>query len=430
MNYTLMHKRFPVVDLELDSASGAIVGIGEVFSWNHLPVGVPVRGSVVDRAALNAWWRGRRIPASRDGLRDALDTLWQFHVFSSEDLLEHCFGLSLSDQYWICPKGSGLTWDEVNFFDNPFSEDVGNILLGRGSSESVNLMSPDNSSDGWLMKKWTIINGKRCLLKGGSGATQQEPYNEALASAICERLGIPHIEYSVISVDGRPFSLCEDFITGDTDLIPAYNVMQTRKKPNHISLYQHFLNCCDGLGISGVVHFLDQMLTLDYLIANEDRHLNNFGLIRNSESLEYIEMAPIFDNGTSMWFASPDRMIRPASPLLPSKPFKTTHDEQVKLVSSFDWLDLSALNGIDEEFREILRGSEYISEIRCGILCAALAERTDLLKGIVNSRSRNRSKYAAADTAHDVQKNVAYSGNAAAADQSMASNGSDCDLEP
>lgn len=28
-------------------------------------------------------------------------------------------------------------------------------------------------------------------MKGGSGATQQEPYNEVLASSVMERLGIP-----------------------------------------------------------------------------------------------------------------------------------------------------------------------------------------------------------------------------------------------
>ena len=28
-------------------------------------------------------------------------------------------------------------------------------------------MSPDNTTDGWLKKRWTVMDGKRCLLKGG-----------------------------------------------------------------------------------------------------------------------------------------------------------------------------------------------------------------------------------------------------------------------
>lgn len=39
-------------------------------------------------------------------------------------------------------------------------------------------MSPDNATDGWLKKKWEIINGKRFLIKGGN----QEPLNEVIAT--------------------------------------------------------------------------------------------------------------------------------------------------------------------------------------------------------------------------------------------------------
>lgn len=45
-------------------------------------------------------------------------------------------------------------------------------------SDSFSLISPDNTSDGWLKKKWTIIDGKRCLIKSGSAPFFQEPLNE------------------------------------------------------------------------------------------------------------------------------------------------------------------------------------------------------------------------------------------------------------
>ncbi|MDR2163733.1 MAG: hypothetical protein LBO70_07340 [Clostridiales Family XIII bacterium] len=35
--------------------------------------------------------------------------------------------------------------------------------------EAFYLMSPDNTSDVWLRKKRKIIDGRRCLIKGGSG---------------------------------------------------------------------------------------------------------------------------------------------------------------------------------------------------------------------------------------------------------------------
>lgn len=33
---------------------------------------------------------------------------------------------------------------------------------------------------------------------------------------------------------------------------------------------------------------------------NEDRHLNNFGIIRDINTLKWLDMAPIFDNGQSL----------------------------------------------------------------------------------------------------------------------------------
>lgn len=403
--YTLMHKNIPVADMELDEASCTISAIGHVYAEAHVPVGIPVKKGVIDRTALNEWWKGRAIPASRAGIKSALAEL---HLATTQKLLEKCLGLSLSDQYWICPTDSGIRWSQVNFFDHPFSDDVGNILFGKGSSGAeISLMSPDNTSDGWLKKKWKIIDGKRCLIKGGSGATQQEPYNEVLASRIMERLHIPHVPYALLVEDDYPYSVCEDFITPQTDLISAWYIMQTLRKPNHVSVYQHYLNCCEAAGIPGIREALDRMMVLDYLIGNEDRHQNNFGVVRNAETLQYLGAAPIFDSGTSLWFDKPTAMIG-ATERLGCKPFKSKHEEQIKLVSSFDWFDSNAIYNIDEEFRELVRGSLFIDHARCDALCKALRDRVDSLKDIVNSR---RTVYASNDCRGDVAEDIAYSGS-------------------
>ncbi|MFZ3129898.1 MAG: HipA domain-containing protein [Desulfosporosinus sp.] len=406
MEYKLMHKDIPVAELTLDDATCAIVKIGDLYTPAHLPVGIPVRKGEVDRAALNEWWKNRAIPASRQGIREALQEL---KLPSTQNLLDKSFGLSLSDHYWICPASAPLTWSEINFFENSFSDDVGNILFGKGSSgEEISLISPDNTSDGWLRKKWTIIDGKRCLVKGGSGATQQEPYNEVLASAIMRRLDIPHVSYTLTLQDEYPFSVCEDFVTPQTELVSAWYVMQTQKKENHVSVYQHYLNCCEILGIPGVREALDRMMVLDYLIVNEDRHQNNFGVLRDADTLEWLSSAPIYDSGTSLWFESPVSMIHPTAAKLPCKPFKTSHSEQIKLVTSFDWVSLAALHGIDEEFREIVKGSPFVDEARCNALCTALRRRVGVLAEVM----REHMKYTAVpDWSSEVQADIAYSGD-------------------
>ena len=383
MKYILMHREIEVAEIELDELSH-ITNIYEVYAEEHFPVGTLGKHGV-DKTMLAKWWAKRSIPASRSGLRETLDLL---HMSVPQELLAKCYGLSLSDQYWISPKDKPLMWKEINFFDHDFSEDVGNLLFGYGEfSDSMSLISPDNTSDGQLIKKWKIADGKRVLIKGGSNPYQQEPLCEVIASGIAERLCIPHTKYTLLWEHEKPFSVCQDFITSETELVSAYHIMQSRKKPNDLSDYEFYLNCAEQLGVKNIREQTEKMIVLDFLTGNEDRHFNNFGLIRNAVTLEWIGVAPIFDCGTSLWYNTQESLIKPLSPNLPAKPFKKTHREQIKLVKDFSWLDMKKLKGMEEEMEEILSQSPYISRERRTVLCDAFCQRAELLGEIANEHT-------------------------------------------
>lgn len=400
MNYTLMHKDIPFADLTLDEATGSVQRISVLLHGEHLPVGVPIHRGMADRAALNEWWADRSIPASRSGLREALETLG---VASSKLLLTRCFGLSLSDHYWIKPADSELTWQDVNFFENPFSEDVGDALFGIPSKkEGFDFSSPDNTSDGFLKKRWKIIGGKRCLIKAGSPPFLQQPFNEVIASKVAKRLGIPHIPYTLLWDNGIPYSECEDFVTPDTELIPAWRVMQTQKKDNQTSVYQHYRNCCEALGVPNVAHALDQMIVLDYLIANEDRHFNNFGLLRDPGTLEWLGPAPIYDSGSSLGYDKLTPQIRSGRNIT-CKPFKRSHQDQLRLVTSFDWLDLSKLQDVDRDIREVFTGAEeFIDKERVEAIITSVNQRIQTLMTFALTQRPQEDSIE-----NDVEKNVA-----------------------
>ena len=383
MNYTLMHKNIAVADIEIDDITGVIARVGSVYAAQHFPIGVAMSGGTLERRALNNWWIGRSIPASRQGVREALETLG---MNSTQLLIDKCMGLSLSDQYWVRPQNTAVQWGDINFFENPFSKDVGDILFGATPhQEAISLMSPDNTSDGWLKKKWTMLNGKRYLVKGGSNPFQQEPLNEVLASEIMQRLHIPHVSYTVTWEQEQPFSLCENFLTAQTELVSAWHIMQSFKRPNHVSVYQQFVDCCEKLGITGVEESLAQMMAVDFLIANEDRHMNNFGAVRNAETLEWIGIAPIYDSGTSLWFDAPNARIGATDK---SKPFRDAHREQIKLASSLDFLDFAALSDIEDIAEEIYGKSPLVDDERKGRLCRAIAARVNLLEKERDSRTK------------------------------------------
>ena len=92
MQYTLMHKNIAVADMELDEATSSIQRIDAVYRPEHLPVATASKRDGVDRAALNAWWIDRCIPASRSGVRKALETL---NLPNTQVLLMFIIGLEL-----------------------------------------------------------------------------------------------------------------------------------------------------------------------------------------------------------------------------------------------------------------------------------------------------------------------------------------------
>ena len=223
-----------------------------------------------------------------------------------------------------------------------------------------------------------------------------------IAARIAERLGIPHIPYTVIWDEGLPYSVCEDFVTPNTELIPAWRVMQTQKKDNQTSVYRHYRNCCEKLGVPGTTHALDQMMVLDYLIANEDRHLNNFGLLRDPDTLEWLGPAPIYDSGSCLGYDKLTPQIRSGAGIT-CKPFKRTHQDQLRLVTSFDWLDLSKLDGIEQDIRETFTGAEaFIDQERMKVIVSSVNRHIQTLEGFLLTQQPQ-----ADSTENDVERNVA-----------------------
>jgi len=371
-----MHKKIPVLDIAIDEETGNIAKILATHDIGHLPVGVRVNATGLDRKALNLWWADRSIPFSRDGLKQVLNTLG---IINTTVLLLKSNALSLSDHYWMRPDNSGLHWETVNFFQNDFPKDMGEILFGREPKEAAqtNLMSPDNTTDGWLRKKWIIKDGKRYLKKGSSGLLKQEPYNEVAACAIMRRLHIPHVDYTLAIEDGKPYSLCETFLTPETELVPAWRVRETLKKSNNDSELTHMLRCCETLGIPDVRAALDRMMTLDFIISNEDRHYFNFGFLRDSETLEWLGPAPIYDSGTSLWHNT--RQV--GVPVL-CKPFRSSHAEQLELVENFSWFDQKKLEGLDDEIMELFSTSDDMDEKRRTAISSAVMERCGRIASI------------------------------------------------
>ena len=157
------------------------------------------------------------------------------------------------------------------------------------------------------------------------------------------------------------------------------------------------------MGIPGAERAIAQQIVVDYLLLNEDRHQGNFGAVRRADTLEYTGVAPLFDTGSSLWFETPTPLLR-AGTKVACKPFKTSHEEQLRLVSDFGWLDESKLEHLGDIAREVLADSDFIDDTRCEAIARALEKRALLLQEHVQHKEK-----AADDVSRDVKRNIAFS---------------------
>ena len=392
MKCILMNKNTEILTLEYDAALKAFTKIIEVKNIDYAPYIVlnyykkDDINNIAFRVNLSEWFKNRGIPSWRDKL-DLL--LHRLGVSTPSELLDKSFGLSLSDQYWLKPFDSDIRYEDINFFDHDFdySEFLeASLSLNSSIIKSENsLRTPNNTTDGMLKKAWIIENNVRYLLKGGYKSEILQPFNEVLATMICNRLNFDHVTYTIDTYKDTVVSKCPCFINKDTEFITAHQIINSEKRNNSREDYENFITILENQGIKDARLKLENMYILDFLIMNEDRHLNNFGIIRDVNTLKWLDVAPIFDNGQSLninYYDEKEVVIAGNGRFFYEiKPF----EEIIKVVIDINRIDISKLDGLVDEFSTLLHQYQeltHISDNRINKLCLLLQSRINKLKSL------------------------------------------------
>ena len=383
MKFTLMNKNKEVLVAEYNEILKVFTDIYEVKNIDYAPLIIfnsYSKGKNIT-PILTDWFKGRGIPSWRDDL-DLL--LVKLNVTSPNELLDKAFGLSLSDQYWVKPTTSNIEHKDINFFEHDFEDsEFTNATFGTelNSSTKISLISPNNTTDGRLKKTWKLENNKRYLLKGAYKNEVMQPFNEVLASMICDRLGFDHVTYTLEIVNDKVVSKCECFIDVNKELIPAYQILSDQVAKENA--YEEYISILEAKGLSNVREKLENMFILDYLLLNEDRHLNNFGIIRDVNTLKWVDLAPIFDNGQSLNildYTDEELIINGKGRFFYNVDSFETIIPKIRNIKRFD---LSKLDGVVEEFDELLHQYQDVTKItdrRINKICTLLLSRINKLK--------------------------------------------------
>lgn len=181
--YILKHKDLDVAMVLIDLESGKIDYVLDVYLPDELPVGCEKGGS-----ELAKWWESRAIPDSRKGIQQVLTRVGEKTNLS---LMLSAYGLSLNDHYWMQPIASELYWKDINFYQNPFSDELGDLLTDSYKINidlNISKFSPASSATGEMKKKWIIRDGIRYLMKVNANDYGQQAVNEVIAQTVDEKI--------------------------------------------------------------------------------------------------------------------------------------------------------------------------------------------------------------------------------------------------
>lgn len=245
----------------------------------------------------------RIIPKNRTFVKNILETK-DLDLKDVKGVIDVSECLSLTDCYWIV-SDDNLKFKDYNLYDNNFSRVLSLVAFTGYTSKIKGIAtSPEFTTDGALPKAWRRINEKVYLYKGSTEylkATNggNEPYSEYYINQIEEVLNLNAVKYNLEKWKGMLASTCELFTSKEYSYVPIY---QASKSKDIETVHEWCVK-------NGYEKEFADMIMLDSLTFNWDRHLGNFGVLKNNKTGKYISFAPIFDNGAGLLSDAPSEIF-------------------------------------------------------------------------------------------------------------------------
>lgn len=247
--------------------------------------------------SLKKWIEYRKIPNNRKFSENIIAT-YSDDKQNLIDYIDVSLCLSLNDTFWVVPTDKNYSWKQYNLYDNDFNKEL-ELVAFSGKDFKVNgiTLSPEYTTNGMLKKCWYRENNKIYLYKGSTKQYAnggKEAFSEYYLTQIAKILNIDYVDYDLKLFNNEIVSSCEIFTNQTYGYIPIHYFLTAEE------LKKDKKDLLNAIAKIYGKEKLKDMLLFDALIYNSDRHLGNFGMLINNDTLEIIKPAPIFDNGCSM----------------------------------------------------------------------------------------------------------------------------------
>ena len=194
--------------------------------------------------------------------------------------------VTITDTYWFREENSSLTYEDVRFKRNMFDR-----LALSGDPDSFNQPwspTPELTNIGSFEKCWRLENGKWRMIKQGN---ELELFSELFICKLGQMLDFPMADYAI--EDGNICS--EDFTNGAAvNYEAAAGIVGDDE--DYILNFDTFCSISPTLAEQYL-----QIIYLDTICFNMDRHTQNYGVLRGVSTGEIISMSPNFDNNIALF---------------------------------------------------------------------------------------------------------------------------------
>lgn len=229
-------------------------------------------------------------------------------IRNKSEYLSVTHGISMRDTLWFREEHSKIAWDKISPYTNSFSRVISEICLNGNYKYSGELRSPspDYKIDGSIDKCWKRVNGEIYLYKTAGECINMfmgiRTYMEYYASQIAKQLITDKnhfIDYK-IRVDNtstgrlKPYVVCPCFTSEKYGLLDYGDSVYKNLNIGEFDKNIH------GDSRSRII--LREMLVLDSIILNHDRHDGNYGFLVDNDTYDIYGLTPIFDNDCSMGY--------------------------------------------------------------------------------------------------------------------------------
>jgi len=239
---------------------------------------------------LTAFLEHRKAPKHRKHIQELLT---RYGCDDLEGFLQVTHALSLNDTFWVKPVDSTLQWNDVSLYRNEFNQLISEAAFDGTISESdFSSTSPEFGTDGYYAKCWVREGEDICLYKSGSALWEIEPLSEFLASQLASAI-CPHaVLYNLDFHHEKLISKCRLFTNEQVGLAKASAIFKGEKTIPTMLEYFSSIGSEDAFR---------RMCVLDALTYNPDRHYGNFGVLFDTDTMQILGMAPVYDNNRSLF---------------------------------------------------------------------------------------------------------------------------------